>query len=226
MHRNPPNLPFSLPADQASPIVVCALGFDAKIDTHCMQRCVYPQVEDTCTMEHRPDTNTTMEDAPMNSNTVESDDATEIECILRNASISGCKDVIATFRSTDDDEDEGGGEDQVDTHMSDDLSFGGVGSVGASYGFNSIAARCSRQGNEEHHAEKEGDEVVDLLAHDVDSYEDAMRNNADGGFHAFLPSKPQSFNSNISHDKVYIYFTYLFNLKLVLHLLVNTSCLL
>ena len=32
--------------------------------------------------------------------------------------------------------------------------------------------------------------MLDLLAHVVDPYEDAMRDNADGGFHAFLPLKP------------------------------------
>ena len=59
------------------------------------------------------------------------------------------------------------------------------------------------------------------MPHNVDPYQDAMRDDADGGFHAFLPLKPQSFNTNIPHGEVCIYFTYLFNLKLVLHLLVN-----
>ena len=40
-----------------------------------------------------------------------------------------CKDVLLAFRSTDDDEDERGGEDQVDACIFDDLSFGGVGSI-------------------------------------------------------------------------------------------------
>ena len=84
---------------------------------------------------------------------------------------------------------------------------------------------CSGQGNEKQHAKKEGDEAIDLLAHDVDPYEDAMRNDANGGFHAFLLLKPQSFDTNIPYNKVCIYFTCLFNLKLVLHLLVNTFCL-
>jgi hypothetical protein len=71
----------------------------------------------------------------------------------------------------------------------------------------------------------EGDKAVDLSAHDVDPYKDAMRNNPDGGFHAFLPSKPQSFDPNIPHDEVCIHFTCLFNFKSVLYLLVNTFCL-
>jgi hypothetical protein len=36
----------------------------------------------------------------------------------------------------------------------------------------------------------EGDKAVDLSAYDVDPYKDAMHDNPNGGFHAFLPSKP------------------------------------
>ena len=67
--------------------------------------------------------------------------------------------------------------------------------------------------------------MVDLLAYNVDPSNDAMRDDADERFHAFLPLKPQSFNTNILHGKVCIYFTCLFNLKSVLHFLVNTFCL-
>jgi hypothetical protein len=230
MHTDPPNLPPSPPADQTSSIVGCALGFDADNDTHRMQPCVYPQIKDTCTVEHCPNADATMEDALVGSDAAESEDATEIEYALRNASIGGCKDALLAFRSTDDNEDEGGDEDQVDARMSDDLSFGKVGSTGASHEFDSNPTECSGQGNEEQHAEKQdaekqGDKAVDLLAHNVDPYEDAMRDDVDGGFHAFLPSKPQSFDTNIPHSEGCIYFTCLFNLKSVLYLLVNTFCL-
>jgi hypothetical protein len=92
---------------------------------------------------HHLDADTAMEDTPMGSGAVESEDATEIECALRNASIGGCKDALPAFCSTDDDEDEGGDEDQVDARMFDNLSFGGVGSAGASYGSDSNLADCS-----------------------------------------------------------------------------------
>jgi hypothetical protein len=225
VHTDPPNLPPSPPADWTSPFVGRALGFDAENDTHRMQPDVYPRVEDTCTVEHHPDADTAMEDVPVGSGAAESEDATEIECALRNASIGGCKDALPAFRSTDDDEDEGGGEDQVDAPMSDNLSFGGVGSAGASHESDSNLADCSGQGTKEQHAEMEGDKAVDLLAHDVDPYEDAMCGNPDGGFHAFLSLKPQSFDPNILHDEVCIHFTCLFSFKLVLYLLVNTFCL-
>jgi hypothetical protein len=176
-------------------------------------------------VEHRLHTDAAMEDAPLGSGMAESEDATEIECTLRNASIGGCKDALLAFCSTDDDEDERGGEDQVDARMSDDLSFGGVGSVGASHGSDSNPAECSKQGHEEQHAEMEGDKAVDLLADDVDPYEDAMRDNTDGGFHAFFPSKSQSVDPNIPHGKVCIHLSYLFNFKSVLYFLVNMFCL-
>ena len=155
-----------------------------------MQQCVNPRVEDTCTVEHCPNTDTAIEDVPMNSGAMESEDATKIECAFWSASINGCKDILPTFHFTDDNEDDGSSEDQVDASMSNNLSFGGVGSPGASCESNSIIVEYSGQGIEEHHAQKEGDEALDLLAHDVDPYKDAMRNNADRGFHAFLPSKP------------------------------------
>ena len=141
-------------------------------------------------MEHWPNTDATMEDAQWASDVAESEDATEIECALRNASISGCKDALPAFCSIDDDEDERGGEDQVDARMSNDLSFGRVGSVRALHELDANPAECSGEGNEEQHAEKEGDEAVDLLAHDVDPYKDAMHDDVDGEFHANLPLKP------------------------------------
>ena len=221
MHINPPNLPPLPPIDWTSLIVGRAFSFDVENDTHHMHPCVYPQVEDTCTVKHRPNTDAAMQDAPVGSGAAEFEDATEIECALRNASIGICKDALSAFHSTDDDE--GGGEDQVDAHMFDNLSLSGIGSVGALHESNSNPLEYSEQGNEEQRAEKEGDKVVDLLAHNVDPYEDAICNDANGGFHAFLPSKPQSFNTNILHNEVCIYFTYLFSLKSVLYLLVNTS---
>ena len=121
-------------------------------------------------MEHCPDTDATTEDALVGSDTTEFEDATEIEYVLQNASINGCEDALLAFHSTDDDEDEGGDDDQVDACMSDDLSISGVGSAGASHDSDSIPVECSGQGIEEQHVEKEGDEAVDLLAHDVDPY--------------------------------------------------------
>ena len=97
-------------------------------------------------MEHRP--NAAMEDVPMGSSMGESKDATEIECSLWNASIGGCKDALPRFYSIDDNEDDGGDEDQVDARMSDNLSFVGIGYVGALHESNSNLAECSGQGNE------------------------------------------------------------------------------
>jgi hypothetical protein len=222
MQTDPPNLPPSPPADRTSPIVGRALGFDTISDARGMQPCAYPRVEDTCTVEHRPHIDAAMEDAPLGSGMAESEDATEIECALRNASIGGCKDALPAFRSTDDDEDEGGGEDQVDARMSDDLSFGGVGSAGAPHRSDSNPAECSGQGHEEQHAEMEGDKAVDLLVDDVDPYKDAMHNDSDGGFHAFPLSKSQSIDPNIPHGEVCIHLSWLFNFKSVLYFLVNT----
>jgi hypothetical protein len=114
METDPPNLPPSLHADQASPIVGRALGFDTDSVAHRMQPCVYPRVKDTCIVEHRPAADAAIEDAPLGSGMAESEDATKIECALPNASIGGCKDVLPVLRSSDDDEDEGGQEHHGD----------------------------------------------------------------------------------------------------------------
>jgi hypothetical protein len=131
-----------------------------------------------------------MEDVPLGSSVAESEDATEIECALRNASIDGCKDALPALHSSNDDEDEGGQEHQEDARMSANLTLSGIGSTGASHESDSNPTHCSRHDNEEPHPKIEGHRAVDLLAHDVDPYEDAMRDNPDGGCDAFLPSKP------------------------------------
>ena len=133
MHTYLPNLLPSRPSDRTFPIVGRALGFDIESDTRRMNLCVYLLVKDTCTMENHPDIDVAMQDAPMGSGVAESEDATEIKCAFWNASIGGCKDALPAFHSIDDDEDEGNGEDHVDACMSNDLSFGGVGSAGASH---------------------------------------------------------------------------------------------
>jgi hypothetical protein len=225
MQTHPPNLPPSPPVDLTSPIVGRALGFGTDNDAHRMQPCIYPRGEDTCTVEHRLDGNAAMEEAPLIAGVAEFEDAIEIECALRNASIGGCKDALPAFHSFDDDEDEGGEEHEGDAPMSDNLSFGGVGSVGAAHESASNLADCSGQGNEGQPAQMVGQKAVHSLANDVDPYEDAMRDDPDVGFHAFLPLKPQSFDPNIPHDEVCIYSTCLFNFKSVLYLLVNTFCL-
>jgi hypothetical protein len=130
MQIDPPNLPLSPPVDPTSPIVGLALDFGTDNDAHRMQPCVYPRVEDTCTIEHCPDGDAAMEEAPLIAGMAESENATEIECALRNASIGGCKDALPALRSSNDDEDEGGEEHEGDARRSNDLSFGGVGSVG------------------------------------------------------------------------------------------------
>jgi hypothetical protein len=74
-----------------------------------------------------------MEEAPLIAGVAESEDATKIECALRNASIGGCKDALPALRSSNDDEDEGGEEHEGHARMSDDLSFGGTGSTRAAH---------------------------------------------------------------------------------------------
>jgi hypothetical protein len=134
-----------------------------------------------------------MEEAPLIVGVAESEDATEIECALRNASIGGSKDALPALRSSNDDEDEGGEEHEGDACMFDDLSFGGVGSAGAAHESDSNLADYSGQGNEGQPAQMVDQKAVHSLADDVDPYEDAMRDDPNVGFHAFLPFKASKF---------------------------------
>ena len=113
-----------------------------------MQPCVYLQVEDTCIVEHCPDGDIAIEVAPLIAGMAESEDATEIECVLWNASIGGCKDVLPALHCSNDNEDEGGEEHEGDAHMSNDLSFSEVGSTRAAHESDSNFEDYSKQCNE------------------------------------------------------------------------------
>jgi hypothetical protein len=49
-----------------------------------------------------------MDDEPQGSNMARSEDLTEIESALWNASLDGCKDALPALSSSDDVEDDGG----------------------------------------------------------------------------------------------------------------------
>ena len=166
-------------------------------------------------MEHHPNTDTVMEVAPLSSSMVEFEDATGIEYGLRNASLGDCKDAHPAMHSSNDDEDEGNQEHQGDALMSNHVILSGVGYVGALHESNSNPTHYSKQGNKELHVENKGHMTVDLLAHKVDPYEDAICNDPNGGCDAFFPSRPHSYGFDILHEKICIFFTCLFNFRLV-----------
>jgi hypothetical protein len=210
MQTNPPMLP---PPDHGFPIVSRVLGFDSDNDAQQILMCGHPRVKDTNTLQQRLDDDVAMEDAPYGSNVAQSEDASGIdhEYVLWNTSFGGCKDALPTLRSYDDDEDDSGHGHQGDVHMSNHVSIGGVGCGGASH---SNPAQCSRHGNKEPQADKEGDMTVDLVDEEVDPDKAAMRDHSNGGCETLLHSKPHSCSPNIPHNEVCILFTYLFNFRL------------
>ena len=153
-----------------------------------------------------------IEDAPHGSSVVQSEDANGIdhEYTLWNTSLGGCKDVLLAMHSSDDDEDDSGHGYQGNVHMSDHVSIGGVGCSKASH---SNPAQCSRQGNKEPQANKEGDITVDLVDEEVDPDKAAMCNHSNGGCETLLHSKPHSCGPSILYNEVCIIFTYLFNFR-------------
>ena len=144
MQTNLPNSLLSPLVDQTSSIVGRALDFNTDNDVHRMQPCVYPQIKDTCIVEHCLDADVAMEDAPLGFSVAESKDATEIECVLRNASISGYKDALLSLHSSYDNEDEGAQEHHGHGRMSNNLSCDGIGFSEASHESDSNPAKYSR----------------------------------------------------------------------------------
>jgi hypothetical protein len=71
------------------------------------------------------------------------DNHVNIELALRNANLEGCKDVLPSLRSSEDDEDDGGHEKQSDVRLPSHLNITGVVSGQASPGRDSTHPECS-----------------------------------------------------------------------------------
>jgi hypothetical protein len=110
-----------------------------------------------------------------------SDDHVDIEFALRNANLDGCKEALPTFCSSDDDEDDEGHEKQSDVCLSNHLNITGVNSSEASCDHDSTPPECSKQGDQEAHAEEKGCITPDAVDYKMDVYEAAMCDPFDGG---------------------------------------------
>jgi hypothetical protein len=153
---DPPTLSPLPPPNERFPIVGRVLTFGEMEGIHDQQTSGYPRVEDTSTVDHRPNNDTTMEGVVEIFGVATSDDHVDIEFALRNANLDGCKEALPASRSSDDDEDDGGHEKQSDVRLSDHLNIIGVNSSEASRDCDSTPPECSRQGGQEAHAEEKG----------------------------------------------------------------------
>jgi hypothetical protein len=122
------------------------LTFDEMEGDHDQQTFGYPRVKDTSSLDRRPDDDVAMEDVAEISSVAASDDHVDIEFVLRNANLDGCKDALPALRSSEDDEDNGGHEKQSDTCLSENLNITGVVSGQASPRRDSTHPECSKQG--------------------------------------------------------------------------------
>jgi hypothetical protein len=143
MATDPPTLTLLPPPIQRSPIVDRVLTFDEIEGIHDQQTSGYPQVEDTSSLDRRPDIDAAMEDVAEISGVAVSDDHVNIELALRNANLDGCKDALPSLHSSEDDEDDGGHEKQSDVRLPSHLNITGVVSGQASPGRDSTHPECS-----------------------------------------------------------------------------------
>jgi hypothetical protein len=144
MATDPPTLLPLPPPNERSPIIGRVLTFDEIEGVHDQQTFGYPRVEDTSTVDHRPDNDAGMEGMAEISGVTASNNHVDIEFALRNANLDGCKEALPAFRLSNDEEDDGGHEKQSDVCLSDHLSITGVNSGEASCDRDSTLPECSR----------------------------------------------------------------------------------
>jgi hypothetical protein len=146
MATDPPILSPSAHPIQRSPVVGRVLTFDEIEGVHNQQTSGYPRVEDTSSLDCRPDVDTAMEDVADISSTAASNDHVDIELALRNTNLDGCKDALPSLRLSEDDEDDGGHEKQSDVRWPTHLNITGVVSGQVSPGHDPTHPECSEQG--------------------------------------------------------------------------------
>jgi hypothetical protein len=212
MATDPPTLPPLPPRIQRSPIVGQVLTFDEMESDHDQQTSGYPRVEDTSSLDRRPDVDATMENVAEISGVAASDD--HVELALRNANLDNCKDAFPSLRSSEDDEDDGGHEKQSDVCLPSHLNITGVVSGQASLGRVSTHPECSGQGGQDPHAEEEGNMSLDAVDYEMDVYETVMYDPSDGGADVFFRLEHSSTAANGSRDKECLFFPFFQNVKM------------
>jgi hypothetical protein len=211
---DPPTLSPFAPSIQSSPLVGRVLTFDEIEGVHNQHTSGYPRVEDTSSLDRRPDVDTSMEDVAEISGAAASDDHIDIELVLRNTNLDGCKDALPSLRSSDNDEDDGGHEKQSDVRLPSHLNIAGVVSSQALPRRDPTHPECSKQGGQDSHAEEEGNMSLDAVDYEMDVYEAAMCDPSDGGADAFFRLEHSSSAASGSRDKVRLFVPSFHNVKM------------
>ena len=93
IQMDPPILPTLPPPANPSPIIGQVLDVDSMDVATPLQPCSHPQLEDTCSMDPRPD-NEGMVDKVESQSLDTSEDPMGLEVALRDSSFDVCKDVF------------------------------------------------------------------------------------------------------------------------------------
>jgi hypothetical protein len=214
MATDPPTLSPFAPSIQHSSLVGRVLTFDEMEGVHNQHTSGYPRVEDTSSLDRRPDVDATIEDVVEISDVPASDDHVDIELAFRNTNLDSCKDALPSMRSSDDDGDDGGHEKQSDVRLPSHLNIAGVVSSQASPHPDPTHPECSEQGGQDPHAEEEGNMSLDAVDYEMDVYEAAMCDPSDGGADAFFRLEHSSSLASGSRDKVRLFVPSFHNVKM------------
>jgi hypothetical protein len=178
METNPPIFPASPPPANPSPIVGRVLSFDSMDDAAPLQPCSHPRLEDTYSVDIRPDSEGRMVDVPESQGLGTSEDRTGLNATLRNSSLDVCKDVLPHRGSSDDDDEDGGQDRREGGESGDHARVTTVDSIGTSDNLLSNSGGVSEYSGDEPLADKEGRLEDDLVDYESDPYESAMRDQA------------------------------------------------
>jgi hypothetical protein len=178
METDPPIFLASPPPANPFPIVGRVLGFDSMDDAAPLQPYSHPQLEDTCSVDIRPDSEGRMVDVPESQGLGTSKDRTRLEAALRNSSLDVCKDVLPRRGSSNDDDEDEGQDRRQRGKSGDHACVTTVDSAGASNNPLSNSGGVSGHCGDEPLADKEGRLEDDLVDYESDPYESAIRDQA------------------------------------------------
>jgi hypothetical protein len=147
-------------------------------DAAPLQPYSHPQLEDTCSVDIRPDSEGRMVDVPESHGLGTSEDRTGLGATLHNSSLDVCKDVLPCRGSSSDDDEDGGQDRREGGESGDHARVTAVDSAGALDNPLSNSGGVFGHSGDEPLADKEGKLEDDLVDYESDPYESAMRDQA------------------------------------------------
>ena len=190
------------------------LNFDEIEAIHNHQTSSYPRVEDTNSLDCRPNVDTAMEDVAEIPSITASVNLVDIEISFWKASLDGCKDALLLLRLSKDDEDDRVHEKQFDVLVCSHLNITGVDSSQALSRRDPTVPEPFGQSGRDPRMQEEHNISLDTVDYKMDVYEALMCDPSNGGVDAFFRLEHLSRAANVPHNKVSLFFPYFHKVKL------------